>query len=106
MIVGCVERVPPDLAVEACPVVERMLVEAARHEHPRQLAKTAALLLARLNPDGQLPADDDRRNAFSLRKNPDGSSTPTGHWSPEVTALWETLLDTLAAPGTRRRGHA
>jgi hypothetical protein len=104
VITDCVDRVPPDLAVEACPVVERMLVEAARHEHPRQLAKTAALLLARLDPDGIEPRDPDPRNGFSLRKHPDGSSTPAGRWSAEVTAMWETLLDTLAAPAPAVEG--
>jgi hypothetical protein len=106
VVVDCVERVPGDIAVEACPVAERMLVEAARHEHPRQLAKTAALLLARLNPDGLPPVDDERRAGFTLRKHPDGSSTPAGQWSAEVTTLWETLLDALAAPAPAVDGLA
>jgi hypothetical protein len=98
VIADCLDRIPAHMSYEVSPVAERMLVEAARHEHPRQLAKTAALLLVRLDQDGSEPTDPDPRNGFTLRKHADGSSTPTGRWSPEVTAAWEALLDTLAAP--------
>src|SRR4051812_11517130 len=50
VITKCIEQIPPDIAHEAAPVVERMLVEAARHEHPGLLASTARLLLLRLDP--------------------------------------------------------
>ena len=98
VISECLDRIPADLSVEASPVVERMLIEAARHEHPRQLARTAALVLARLDPDGPEPPEDEARRAFNLRKHADGSSTPTGWLSAETTAKWEAILDALAAP--------
>jgi hypothetical protein len=98
VISDCLDRVPPEVSVEASPVIEQMLIEAARHEHPRQLAKTAALLLLRLDPDGKEPDYKDQQRSFSLCKHADGSSTPTGRWGPEVTAMWEAILDRLAAP--------
>ncbi len=77
-----------------------MLVEAARHEHPAALAKTAQLLLMRLDPDGSEPRDAEleRKRAFAFSKFGDGSSTPHGHLTPDVTAALETILDALSAP--------
>jgi Domain of unknown function (DUF222) len=100
VITSCLDRVSCGAKPEMLPVAEQFLLEAARHEHPRALAKTAQLLLARLDPDGQEPKDDEveRKRGFSLAKHSDGSSTPRGHWSPELTALWEPILDALAAP--------
>jgi hypothetical protein len=85
---------------EVVPVAEELLVPAARHEHPRQLAKTAQLLLARLDPDGLEPREEetDRRRGFSLAKLADGSSIPRGRFTPELTAAWEAIFDSLAAP--------
>jgi Rieske Fe-S protein len=99
-ITACLDAIPSNIAHEVAPVAERMLVEAARHEHPGQLARTAALLLARLDPDGAEPRDRDleRRRAFGLRRHQDGSSSPTGRFTPELTATLDTVLDSLAAP--------
>src|SRR5206468_9158415 len=57
-------------------------------------------LLTRLDPDGLEPIEDraERRRSFTLVKKPDGTSSPRGSWTAEVTALWETILDSLAAP--------
>jgi hypothetical protein len=100
VIIACLDRVMCVAKPEAVPVAEELLLNAAQHEHDRQLAKTGELLLARLDPDGQEPRDDllDRKCGFSLTKHADGSATPRGRWSPEVTALWEPILDTLSAP--------
>ncbi|HKC28546.1 MAG TPA: DUF222 domain-containing protein [Jatrophihabitans sp.] len=99
-ITACLDAIPAHIAHEVAPVAERMLVEAARHEHPGQLARTAALLLARLDPDGAEPRDEqlERRRGFSLRKHRDGSASPTGRFTPELTAAVETVLDSLGAP--------
>jgi hypothetical protein len=108
VITECLERIPAPIAHEVTPIAERMLVEAARHEHPRQLAKTAALLLARVHPDGAEPRDGEleRRRDFSLVKRADGSSVPRGFWTPEVTAMWEAIFDSLAAPVPAEDGMA
>jgi hypothetical protein len=100
VIVDCLDAIPPQIAHEVAPVAEAVLVEAAQHEHPGQLRKTAALLLARIDPDGAEPRDEllERRRGFGLRKHRDGSSTPLGKFTPEVTALLETGLNSLSAP--------
>src|SRR4051812_31593053 len=100
VIVDCLERIPPAAPAAAGPVAERLLVEAARHEHPRLLRRTAAELLARLDPDGLEPVEDraERRRSFTLVRKPDGTSSPRGSWTAELTALWEAILDSLAAP--------
>src|SRR4051794_41334281 len=58
VIVACLEKIPPTAPAAAWPIAERVLVEAARFEGPRQLRRTAAELLARLDPDGIEPAED------------------------------------------------
>jgi hypothetical protein len=100
VVISCLDRVMCVAKPEAVPVAEGLLLDAARHEHPRQLARTAQLLLARLDPDGLPPKDEqlDRKCGFSLAKHADGSATPQGRWSPELTALWEPILDALSAP--------
>jgi hypothetical protein len=100
VIASALDRISLVAKPEVLPVAERLLVEAARHEHPRQLAKTAQLLLARLDPDGLEPSEDEleRRGGFSLAKNSDGSAVPKGLWTAELTAAWEAIFDSLAAP--------
>src|SRR4051794_36027507 len=106
VIVDCLERIPPGAPAAAGPVAERLLVEAARFEAPRQLRRTAAELLARLDPDGLEPVEDraERRRSFTLVKKPDGTSSPRGSWTAELTAVWEAILDSLAAPQPAEAG--
>jgi hypothetical protein len=100
VILRCLDKIPADIAAEAVPVAEQLLVRTARHEHPAALARTAFVLLARLDPDGAQPRDDaiERSRGFTLIKRPDGSAIPRGLLTPDVTAAWETILDTLAVP--------
>jgi Domain of unknown function (DUF222)/HNH endonuclease len=100
VVTSCLDRVAAVAKPEALPVAEGLLLAAARHEHPRQLARTAQLLLARLDPDGLEPIESqiERQRGFSLAKLPDGSSIPRGRWTAELTATWESVFDALAAP--------
>ena len=93
------DHIPAAIAHEAVPVAEALLVQAARHEHPGALARTATMLLARLDPDGSRPDERDleRRRGFTLVKGRDGSAQVRAV-HPEVTAQWEAILDSLAAP--------
>jgi hypothetical protein len=87
-------------------VVESTLVRAACHEHPAALRRTAAMLLARLDPDGAEPREDEllRRREVTLARNRDGSGRLTGRLSPETAATWETIMDTLSAPAPAEDG--
>lgn len=100
VIIECLDAIAPDAPAGVWPVAERVLLAAAEHESPRELRRTAAELLARLDPDGLEPAETqiERRRGFSLMKHRDGSSSPRGLWTAEVTAQWEAILDSLAAP--------
>ncbi len=100
VITRCIEQIPAEMAHEAAPVAERMLVQAARHQHPAALATTARLLLLRLDPDGAQPRDDlnERRREFGLRQFDDGTSKPYGLFTTEATLALRTILDATAGP--------
>lgn len=100
VISECLDAIPAAISHEVVPVAEAMLVEAARHENPKLLRQTAALLLARIDPDGIEPREQwiERSRGFGLRKHRDGSATPTGILTAELTALLDAVLDSLAAP--------
>jgi hypothetical protein len=100
VIADALDALSPAVAHEVSGYAETFLVEAARHEHPGQLRRTAAMLIARLDPDGVEPSEDevDRSRGFSLLKRRDGSSVPRGRFTAELTEQIETVLDSLAAP--------
>jgi len=80
--------------------VEALLVEHALTLHPKDLRAVAQRLIDTLNPDEAFTddADQQRRRDFRLIDNPDGSSTPAGRFTPELTALIRPALDALSAP--------
>ena len=79
---------------------EALLVEQALVLNPKDLAVAAKRLTQTLNPDGVFTdqADQERRRDFHLIDNPDGSTTPAGRFTPELTALIKPVLDALSAP--------
>ena len=100
VIVEAMQRIPDTSPAVAWPVAERVLVEAARHEAPRSLRRTAHELLTRLDPDGEQDAERrrERDRAFTLAKLANGWSRPSGRLDPQLTASLEAVLDALAAP--------
>ena len=92
-------HLPTKIAAEAAGPAERFLLQAARHEEPGALRRTAQLLLARLDPDGQEPREElqQRRRGLSLHHCGDRVKV-TGELTSEVAALWEAVFDSLAAP--------
>lgn len=100
VIAKAVDAVPAAAPAGAADIVESTLVEVARHEHPGALAKTATLLLARLDPDGLEPktAELERRRQWDLRTRPDGSGDLHGQLTPEATAVWTAIIDALSSP--------
>jgi Domain of unknown function (DUF222)/HNH endonuclease len=79
---------------------EQFLVEQASQLTPTQLGHVATRLGDTLNPDGKFTdeADQERRRSFTLTVHTDGSSTPSGRFTPEVTSLIRPVLDSLSAP--------
>lgn len=100
VVIECLERIPPTAPAAAWPVAEQVLLTAATVQPPRALRQTARELLARLDPDGLEPVEDRiaRQRGFTLVKHRDGSATPRGRFTAELTAHWEAILDSLAAP--------
>ena len=99
-IVDCLGRLPATCPAEDLAVAERCLVEVARHEAPLAVRRAGQVLLARLDPDGTEPREERiaRARCFGLRDNPDGTTTPYGVLTPEWAAIWQPILDALAAP--------
>ena len=99
-IVDCLGRLPATCPAEDLAVAERCLVEIARHEAPLAVRRAGQVLLARLDPDGTEPREERiaRARCFGLRDNPDGTTTPYGVLTPEWAAIWQPILDALAAP--------
>ena len=93
-------HLPTAIAAEATGPAEDFLLQAARHEEPGMLRRTAQLLLARLDPDGQEPREEaqQRRRGLSLHyagagsrslANPPTRSLPCGRrsstpWPPRA----------------------
>jgi hypothetical protein len=99
VIVEAIGKIPDTAPVEAVPVVEGVLVEAARFEAPRALRRTAHELLARLAPDDESAEQRRERNrGFTLSPLPDGWSRASGRLTPLLTAQLQAVLDALAAP--------
>jgi Domain of unknown function (DUF222) len=90
----------PEAAVEHAAAVEAMLVEHARVVNPDQLAVLTRTVRACLDPDGVLGSerDHERRRHATLTALPDGSGRLQAQLTAEATAVWQTILDTLARP--------
>ena len=91
---------PARVDAEHGAAAETFLVGKAREFTPTQLGQVACRLRDTLNPDGMFSdeADQQRRRGFTLAEDKDGSSVPTGRFTPELTALLRPVLDSLSAP--------
>ena len=80
--------------------VEATLVEHARTLNPDQLAVLTRTVRACLDPAGVLTAerDHDRRRHATLTLLPDGSGRLQACLTGQATAVWQTILSTLARP--------
>ena len=90
----------PDAVLEQAGAVEATLVEHARTLNPDQLAVLTRTVRACLDPDGVLASerDHERRRHATLTVLPDGSGRLQAQLTGEATAVWQTILSTLARP--------
>jgi hypothetical protein len=95
-----VDRIPDRFAAEFAGIVEHGLLAQARHGHPGEVAKAGEVMLARIDQDGQDPREDEkqRRREFGVRMNADGTGTPYGRFTSALCAVWNPIIDALAAP--------
>lgn len=107
VVIDTVEAIPPDLRrstregeVDLQLVIEHALVDHGRHLDPRELARTAAVITARLDPDGVLESERvaDHRRSLSLTTRRDGTGRLRGELTAEASAVWTTVLDALSKP--------
>ena len=90
----------PEASLGHAEAVEATLVEHARAVNPDQLAVLTRTVRACLDPDGVLVSerDQERRRHTTLTMLPDGSGRLQACLTAEATAVWQTILDTLARP--------
>lgn len=102
VIIDACGRIGPDAEPWVFEVVQRFLVRAARVEPPAALARSAAWVLAQLDPAGLEPAErtTERSRSFCLaeRAGADGCVAAKGRLTPETAAVLRSVLDALAAP--------
>ncbi len=100
VIVEAIDELPAQAQAEHAAAIEERLVADARAFDPAQLCRLARRIVAIVDPDGTL-ADDrhhERRRGATLSHNGDGSGELRAHLTPSALAVWEAVLDPLAAP--------
>lgn len=101
-IATVLRKVPPTVDRDEIAVAERILADAARAVTPEDVTKLGVELLARVNPDGNVPDEKERRRRRGLRIGKQGADLMTpvsGLLDPETRALLEPVLAKLARPG-------
>jgi hypothetical protein len=100
VIVEAMAKIPESAPTQAWPVVEGVLVEAARHEAPRLLRRTAHELLTRLDPEDVEERERwrERERGFTLSPLGNGWARASGRLDPRLTAQLQAVLDALAKP--------
>ena len=100
VITDAVDELPAAVQAEHAARIEERLVHDAHPSTRLQLASLARRITATLNPDGILTTERDhqRRRGATLHANRDGSGELTAHLTPTALAVWQAVLDPLAAP--------
>lgn len=100
VIVDAIDELPGQAQAEHAAAIEERLVADARTFDPTQLCRLARRIVAIIDPDRTL-ADvrhHERRRSAVLSHNSDGSGELRAHLTPGALAVWEAVLDPLAAP--------
>ena len=100
-IAEVVKKIPAWASGDAPEIVEKHLVETARVAHPAVVRAHGDVLLARIDPDGDQPADDalaEPKNVFRYRRDHTGWMRFTGTIEPETAEELDALLGALAKP--------
>ncbi|MFE3189801.1 DUF222 domain-containing protein [Nocardia sp. NPDC059240] len=101
-IVDVMTHLPADTAAEAYAEIEQHLVEHCLTGGPDDLPKMGREILARLDPDGTVISDADRRRRRALtlgRAGVDGMSKIEGWLTPELRAYLDAFFAKYARPG-------
>ncbi|GAB2556807.1 HNH endonuclease signature motif containing protein [Nocardia heshunensis] len=101
-IVDVMKHLPADIAPEAYAETEQHLVEHSLTGAPDDLPKMGREILARLDPEGTVISDADRRRRRGItiaRPGVDGMSKIDGWLTPELRAYLDAFLAKYARPG-------
>ncbi|MEU1431027.1 DUF222 domain-containing protein, partial [Nocardia sp. NPDC005746] len=101
-ILDVMNHLPLDVPVEARVEAEQILVDYSRSGWPDDLLKIGRDILARLDPDGKVVSDADRRRRRGItlcRPGVDGMTRIEGWITPELRALLDAAFAKLARPG-------
>ncbi|GAB2549655.1 HNH endonuclease signature motif containing protein [Nocardia heshunensis] len=101
-IVDVMTHLPADIAPEAYAETEQHLLEHCLTGHPDDLPKIGREILARLDPEGTVISDADRRRRRGItigRPGVDGMSKVEGWLTPELRAYLDAFLAKYARPG-------
>ncbi|MCK0519186.1 HNH endonuclease signature motif containing protein [Williamsia sp. DF01-3] len=96
------DKIPHKSAPEVYDVVDTWLTDNARTSTPTELEVCGREVLARVDPDGSLTDDADRKRNRGLSDGPQGldmMAKITGNLDPQTLALFRTVMDVWAAPG-------
>ncbi|MEE2031480.1 HNH endonuclease signature motif containing protein [Rhodococcus chondri] len=97
-----VEKIPGRFDSDAREQIDEILGILARSSTPEDITTAGIALLARLDPDGALPDERDRKARRSLRVGPQGAdlmSSLRGDLHPATRAKLEAILAKWARPG-------
>ncbi|MEU1426642.1 DUF222 domain-containing protein [Nocardia sp. NPDC005746] len=101
-IMDVMNHLPVDVPAEARAEAEQILVDYSRHGWPDDLLKIGRDILARLDPDGKVVSDADRRRRRGItlcRPGVDGMTRIEGWITPELRACLDAVFAKLARPG-------
>ncbi|MFE3259040.1 DUF222 domain-containing protein [Nocardia sp. NPDC059091] len=101
-IIDVMTHLPADIPAETRAEAEGILVGHSRVGWPDDLPKIGRDILARVDPDGKVVSDADRRRRRGLilgRPGVDGMSWIEGWITPELRALLDAVFAKLARPG-------
>jgi hypothetical protein len=100
-IAETVKKIPAWAPGDTLEIVEKHLVETARAAHPSVVRAHGETLLARIDPDGDQPADEalaEPKNVFRYRRDQTGWMHFTGTIEPETAEELDAMLGALAKP--------
>ncbi len=96
------DKIPHKSAPEVYDVVDAWMTDNARTSTPTELEVCGREVLARVDPDGTLTDDTDRKRNRGLSDGDQGldmMAKITGNLDPQTLALFRTVMDVWAAPG-------
>lgn len=101
-VLEILNKIPQAVPADVKQTAEKFMADFARQLSPKQITQVGTHLLARVDPDGSLTDDVDRKRRRGLtagEQDAQSMSTLTGTLDPTARAMLEVLLAVWGAPG-------